>query len=150
MCEENCQPINLQELCTSLHSSLHKTRPPLSTEDTRAMAAPCKRGRLMSNTSSTMPPCHYQLRSSPLAQRYRQQKSPLPSPRSTRPKSASLRGGVSRPVSVSDSKGLEVSWQNVPDCAYDLLCQCLELSPARRITAKQALLHPFLAGDIAR
>ncbi|KAL8178333.1 UNVERIFIED_CONTAM: Cell division control protein 7 [Gekko kuhli] len=40
---------------------------------------------------------------------------------------------------VADLKG----WDNVPDEAYDLLDRLLDLNPATRITAKDALLHPF-------
>ncbi|XP_010221197.1 PREDICTED: cell division cycle 7-related protein kinase [Tinamus guttatus] len=38
-----------------------------------------------------------------------------------------------------DMKG----WDHVPDDAYDLLDKLLDLNPATRITAKEALLHPF-------
>uniref|UniRef100_A0A8D0DXA7 non-specific serine/threonine protein kinase n=1 Tax=Salvator merianae TaxID=96440 RepID=A0A8D0DXA7_SALMN len=38
-----------------------------------------------------------------------------------------------------DPKG----WDNVPDEAYDLLMKLLDLNPVTRITAKDALLHPF-------
>lgn len=34
-------------------------------------------------------------------------------------------------------------WDNVPDEAYDLLDKLLDLNPASRITARDALLHPF-------
>ncbi|XP_055979275.1 cell division cycle 7-related protein kinase [Sorex fumeus] len=34
-------------------------------------------------------------------------------------------------------------WDKVPDEAYDLLDKLLDLNPASRITAEQALLHPF-------
>ena len=37
------------------------------------------------------------------------------------------------------------SWNQVPDSAYDLLGHCLDLDPWSRLTAKQALQHPFLA-----
>ena len=36
------------------------------------------------------------------------------------------------------------SWNNVPASAYHLLYRCLELNPFKRITAQQALSHPFL------
>ncbi|XP_013912112.1 PREDICTED: cell division cycle 7-related protein kinase [Thamnophis sirtalis] len=39
----------------------------------------------------------------------------------------------------SDPKG----WDRVPNSAYDLLDKLLDLSPATRMTAKEALLHPF-------
>lgn len=34
-------------------------------------------------------------------------------------------------------------WDAVPDEAYDLLDRLLDLNPASRITAEEALLHPF-------
>ncbi|XP_030913788.1 cell division cycle 7-related protein kinase isoform X3 [Geospiza fortis] len=40
---------------------------------------------------------------------------------------------------ATDMKG----WDQVPDEAYDLLDKLLDLNPATRITAKEALLHPF-------
>nr|XP_020662813.1 cell division cycle 7-related protein kinase isoform X1 [Pogona vitticeps] len=40
---------------------------------------------------------------------------------------------------AADGKG----WDKVPDEAYDLLDKLLDLNPATRITAKDALLHPF-------
>lgn len=40
---------------------------------------------------------------------------------------------------AADMKG----WDRVPDEAYDLLDKLLDLNPATRITAKDALLHPF-------
>uniref|UniRef100_A0A8D0L394 Cell division cycle 7-related protein kinase n=1 Tax=Sphenodon punctatus TaxID=8508 RepID=A0A8D0L394_SPHPU len=43
------------------------------------------------------------------------------------------------PEKTTDLKG----WDEVPDEAYDLLDKLLDLNPATRITAKDALLHPF-------
>lgn len=37
-------------------------------------------------------------------------------------------------------------WDEVPDEAYDLLDKLLDLNPASRITAEEALLHPFFKG----
>ncbi|XP_013816830.2 cell division cycle 7-related protein kinase isoform X1 [Apteryx mantelli] len=42
-------------------------------------------------------------------------------------------------IKATDMKG----WDQVPDDAYDLLDKLLDLNPATRITAKEALLHPF-------
>uniref|UniRef100_A0A669QWL6 non-specific serine/threonine protein kinase n=1 Tax=Phasianus colchicus TaxID=9054 RepID=A0A669QWL6_PHACC len=42
-------------------------------------------------------------------------------------------------IKVTDMKG----WDQVPDEAYDLLDKLLDLNPATRITAEDALLHPF-------
>ncbi|XP_004841345.1 cell division cycle 7-related protein kinase isoform X2 [Heterocephalus glaber] len=41
-----------------------------------------------------------------------------------------------------DNTNLE-GWDEVPDEAYDLLDKLLDLNPASRITAEEALLHPF-------
>lgn len=35
-------------------------------------------------------------------------------------------------------------WTTAPDEAYDLLKRCLDLNPLTRITASDALYHPFL------
>ncbi|KAJ8011373.1 hypothetical protein DPEC_G00057490 [Dallia pectoralis] len=43
---------------------------------------------------------------------------------------------------IQDEKG----WNQVPDKAYDLLDRLLDLNPATRITAKQALQHPLFTG----
>ncbi|OXB54184.1 hypothetical protein ASZ78_013239 [Callipepla squamata] len=48
-------------------------------------------------------------------------------------------GGGASEVKATDLKG----WDRVPDEAYDLLDKLLDLNPATRITAKDALLHPF-------
>lgn len=37
----------------------------------------------------------------------------------------------------------ERGWDRVPDAAYDLLDQLLDLNPATRITAAEALQHPL-------
>ena len=37
----------------------------------------------------------------------------------------------------------ERGWDKVPDEAYDLLDRLLDLNPATRITAAQALQHPL-------
>ncbi|XP_029805062.1 cell division cycle 7-related protein kinase isoform X2 [Suricata suricatta] len=42
----------------------------------------------------------------------------------------------------TDTTSLE-GWNEVPDEAYDLLDKLLDLNPASRITAEEALLHPF-------
>lgn len=45
-------------------------------------------------------------------------------------------------IKATDMKG----WDQVPDEAYDLLDKLLDLNPATRITAKEALQHPFFKG----
>ncbi|KAL9845916.1 cell division cycle 7-related protein kinase isoform 3-T3 [Geothlypis trichas] len=48
-------------------------------------------------------------------------------------------GCTSLETKETDMRG----WDQVPDEAYDLLDKLLDLNPATRITAKEALLHPF-------
>ena len=44
----------------------------------------------------------------------------------------------------SISTNEDTSWTTAPDEAYDLLKRCLDLNPSTRITASDALCHPFL------
>lgn len=46
-------------------------------------------------------------------------------------------------VRTSEKAANLKGWDTVPDEAYDLLDRLLDLNPATRITAKDALLHPF-------
>nr|XP_008107467.1 PREDICTED: cell division cycle 7-related protein kinase isoform X2 [Anolis carolinensis] len=52
-------------------------------------------------------------------------------------------GGDGRDVRITEKGADPKGWDNVPDEAYDLLDKLLDLNPATRITAKDALLHPF-------
>lgn len=47
------------------------------------------------------------------------------------------------PPATSPISG-DTNWIAAPDSAYDLLKRCLDLNPATRITATEALCHPFL------
>ncbi|NWH64734.1 CDC7 kinase, partial [Geococcyx californianus] len=52
---------------------------------------------------------------------------------------SSEEGDCALEIKAADPKG----WDQVPDEAYDLLDKLLDLNPATRITAREALLHPF-------
>ena len=39
-------------------------------------------------------------------------------------------------------------WEWLPESAYDLLYKCLEINPVKRVTAQEALQHPFLADKV--
>ena len=49
---------------------------------------------------------------------------------------------------VKDNEEAERSWRSVPDSAFDLLSRLLDLNPHSRITADQALKHPFLTASL--
>ena len=48
------------------------------------------------------------------------------------------------PVSDNSVSAHDTRWTAAPDEAYDLLKRCLDLNPLTRITADDALHHPFL------
>ena len=50
--------------------------------------------------------------------------------------------------SNSTSCFTENTWTAAPSTAYDLLQKCLDLNPLSRITAREALNHPFLQNNI--
>ncbi|XP_054836655.1 cell division cycle 7-related protein kinase [Eublepharis macularius] len=52
-------------------------------------------------------------------------------------------GGDGIDIRTSEKAADLKGWDNIPDDAYDLLDRLLDLNPATRITAKDALLHPF-------
>lgn len=49
-------------------------------------------------------------------------------------------------ASGSEEDEDELGWDSVPDEAYDLLDQLLDLNPSTRITAADALQHPLFNG----
>ncbi|NWS74492.1 CDC7 kinase, partial [Crotophaga sulcirostris] len=55
------------------------------------------------------------------------------------PLPSSQEGDCALEVKAAEPEG----WDQVPDEAYDLLDKLLDLNPATRITAREALLHPF-------
>ena len=48
------------------------------------------------------------------------------------------------PVNDNSVSTHDTRWTAAPDEAYDLLKRCLDLNPLTRITADDALHHPFL------
>ena len=49
---------------------------------------------------------------------------------------------------VASCHGTIAVWGEVPQSAYDLLHRCLDLDPFTRITATEALKHPFMADKL--
>ncbi|XP_028667265.1 cell division cycle 7-related protein kinase isoform X2 [Erpetoichthys calabaricus] len=50
------------------------------------------------------------------------------------------------PETTKKMSTVAMGWDRVPDTAYDLLDKLLDMNPATRITASEALLHPLFAG----
>lgn len=142
MCGQHIEPVDLKELCKKLRNMLYQQ----PAQEKHSLELPSKKGRLNNGEISTTAHCRYELRSP------QRRKSPrkfiLASPISN-PKSPT----ISSTTKSHDSKeacDLASLWEKIPDSAYDLLYKCLELNPSERITAQQALQHPFLAGDVTR
>lgn len=57
--------------------------------------------------------------------------------------------GSSTAYPVQDGRSIAVtSWGEVPQSMYDLLHRCLDLDPSTRITASEALKHPFITDKL--
>ena len=157
VCGQHVDPVDMRELCRNLRSKLllqqqqqPSTVNPAPTEI--VTQPPSKKNRLNTNggcvvPTTSSPSCRYQLRSP------QQRKSPRQlsrhnnsqSPTTTTPSSSS---SSSSPTD-NDGDSVVKSWQSLPESAFDLLERCLELNPLRRVSAKDALQHPFLA-DVVR
>ena len=170
VCGQHIDPVDLRELCRNLRNKLHHHLLQQSSPNTANRASadptqpPSKRNKLATASgcpTTSSPSCRYQLRSP------QQRKSPRQPVRNT-PKSTPPRifdppttslpppppsSSSSSSSSLSDCGGGvgEVArlWESLPESAFDLLDRCLELHPQRRVSAEEALQHPFLA-DVVR
>lgn len=145
MCGQHIEPVDLKELCKKLRNMLYHQ----PVQEKHSLELPSKKSRLNNGEMSTAAHCRYELRS---PQRRKSPRkfvlaSPISNPKSPTIPSTTKSQGHTVSKEVSD---LAASWEEIPDSAYDLLYKCLELNPSERITAQQALQHPFLAGDITR
>lgn len=43
-------------------------------------------------------------------------------------------------------EGEQLTWEDIPDCVFDLLKQSLDMNPVTRVSATVALSHPFFIG----
>ena len=146
VCVPELRPVDLKHLCQSLHSSLRRS------SVTASFKSPSKKTKL-SNGQSVTPDTGVQRCSTPVRTSGRLKKPILNIKRSTPSRSPKQRGRergkTSTSEEIADNEPMDVpsctdSWDNVPESAYALLKSCLELNPAARITAEQALSHPFL------
>lgn len=128
--------MNLKKLCQSLRTSLHQS------SDIESFKSPSKRLRLCNGESVTPDnePGKYStpLRSS--GRRKGSKKSNSATSKTTPGRSPK----ASKMDSQKEPSSNTSSWENVPESAYELLNRCLDLNPATRITAEQALSHPFI------
>ena len=132
VCVPEVPPTDLRLLCTSLRMAL-SNQPPGRDE---SQPSPSKKSRLCNGDAHVNA-------ASP------QFKSPLRtrSPWKTGCSSPKTREGRGRSQSQCSDP---TSWDTVPDSVFHLLHRCLDLNPETRITAEQALLHPFIAADDQR
>ena len=72
--------------------------------------------------------------------------SPSSSSSTSSPSLSVSSSGVCNRMSVRE---VTKSWESLPESVYDLLSLCLELNPSKRVTAQEALQHPFVA-DVMR
>lgn len=131
VCVPEVPAVDLKFLLSKLRAISSKT--PQSKRDRETQPAPSKRPKRTGNEEITN--ATTSLRRSPRKQSQRDNSYDSSSSNNLCKDSS---GG-----STSDSD----SWNQVPDCAYDLLYKCLDLNPATRITAELALQHSFIVDD---
>ena len=165
VCGQHIDPVDLRELCWNLRRKLHdqqqqQQQQPSLTHNTTSLDTaqpPSKRNRPTPGGCPPMssPSCRYQLRS-PQQRKSPRQLTQRNSPKSNPPPQISESPAATSisPSSCSsptEGGGSEVakSWHSLPESAFDLLERCLELNPMRRLSAAEALQHPFLA-DVVR
>lgn len=126
VCVPEVPPTDLRLLCTSLRTGL-STQVPGRDE---SQPSPSKKSRLCNgdtNANAASPQFKSLLRT----------RSPRKIGCTTSPKTRE--GHDCSPCSNP------TSWRTVPDSVFLLLHRCLDLNPDTRITAEQALQHPFIA-----
>lgn len=117
ICEPEVSPVDLKHLCKKLRTSLFTTE---------NQSSPVKKKRIYNGVTDTIG-------------------DTSPDQINNSRKNGCLNSSNSSSkygFSVSDETSME-TWENPPDSVYDLLLQCLDLNPVSRITAHQALTHPF-------
>ena len=159
ICVPEVQAMDLRHVCQSLRPS---QRPPsCSTDADPAPSLSSKRTQLLNGATGTRaspvisPTTRHSQRIQPsktvtsprkMATRSSARLSPAKTPADSLPSSYHSRQVASDRQGDQSLNSTETeSWSNVPVSAYHLLYRCLELNPSKRITAQQALSHPFLA-----
>ena len=158
MCSEQIDAVDLRELCRTLRRMLHthlqqnhksQLALPLEKHSTTE-TPPSKKNKLSSSGACTVTACRYELRS---PQRRKSPGNQAQTLSRLNPKGAADSRSTSVNSSVNGRGSISVhelvkSWESLPESAYDLLYKCLELNPSKRITAQDALEHPFLANVV--
>ena len=136
VCVPETPQVDLKKLCQSLRTSLHRS------SDSESFKSPSKRLRLCNGESVTPDnqPSKYSTPLTSSARRKGSKKSNVATSKTTPVRSPKPTKEVDSYKEPSSSSG----WENVPESAYELLNRCLDLNPSTRITAEQALSHPFI------
>ena len=162
VCEQQIDPVDLRKLCRTHRSKLHdhlltqqqqQQHNSKNSSEAPHHQPPSKRNRLTSAVGApptTSLPCRYKLRSPQTCKISRRTQishtapvySSLSLDTSSSPTSSGCQSGC------QSLAGIVASWRDLPEAAFDLLEKCLELNPASRVTAQEALQHPFLADTV--
>ena len=159
VCIPEVQAMDLRHVCQSLRPP--QRLPSCSTDTDPAPSLSSKRTQLLNGATGTRaspvisPTTRHSQRIQPSkmatsprkrATRSSARLSPVKTPADSLPSSYHSRQVASDCQGDPSLNSTETeSWSNVPASAYHLLYRCLELNPSKRITAQQALSHPFLA-----
>ena len=161
VCGQQIDAVDLRKLCRTHRSKLHdhlltqqqQQHNSKNSSEAPHHQPPSKRNRLTSAVGAqptTSLPCRYKLRSPQTCKISRRTQishtapvySSLSLDTSSSPTSSGCQSGC------QSLAGIVASWRDLPEAAFDLLEKCLELNPASRVTAQEALQHPFLADTV--
>lgn len=143
VCVPDVPPINLKELCIRLRAPLnHHSR---QSPDSDFEPSPVKKMRLCNGESKPNDHRHSSSGPKPPSRKYPRRGVNAPASDASHSRTDRCTGSFPSTNSLSqESTEVQPSWENIPDSAFNLLYRCLDLTPTTRITAEEALQHPFI------